>query len=221
MAKIPAIAWTVTTGLSFLILADVGADAQTSSAAGPGFLSSDKVISALVSGIVSGFVAIVGGGVSLYLAWRTARNTVILEHAKRQNELALTISELVSSTDLEVRKAAMRRFAVGIVKIIEPKTHPERGKVYFIPMNSRVTVGRSDDNDIIIKEERGWLSRWHCGFISDQHNVWIDDYKSHNGTRVNGVDIVESTMLKSGDDIEIGPYKLHFRAIRGNTILSQ
>jgi hypothetical protein len=188
------------------------AEAQAPSS--PSVPNTAAAIIALVGVILSAIV-------SAALAWLTARNTIRSEHSKRQSELALKISDLVSAQDADARRAAMRRFAVGIVKVVEPKNHPEQGKVHFIPMNSRVTVGRSDDNDIVLKDKENSLSRWHCGFIANQHSVWIDDYKSLNGTNVGGQPISGSRALNTEDQIEIGPYKLHFRIIGQNTILSQ
>jgi hypothetical protein len=176
-----------------------------------------KILAALIA-----FVGVVVSAVvSLILAWFTARAAVRSEHAKRQSELALKISDMVSAADETSRRSAMRRFAVGLVKVIEPENHEEVGMVHFIPMNSRVTVGRSKDNDIVLADSEDTLSRWHCGFISDQQRVWLDDYNSKNTTKVGGQEISESRELKSGDEITIGPYKLHFRTIHPNTILSQ
>jgi hypothetical protein len=177
------------------------------------------------SKIAAAFIALVGvvvsATVSLILAWFAARAAVRSEHAKRQSELALKVSDMISAADETSRRSAMRRFAVGLVKVIAPENHEEVGTVHFIPMNSRVTVGRSEDNDIVLKDSKDTLSRWHCGFISDQRHVWLDDYSSKNTTKVAGQEISESRELKSGDEITIGPYKLHFRTIHPNTILSQ
>lgn len=169
---------------------------------------------------------LVSGLVALIVAILTSRFTLRNERSKRQGDLALKIAELVSSTEDVERSAAMRRFAVGIVKIVEPESHPESGNVYFIPMNSRVTVGRDIDNDIALqdadrKDKFATLSRWHCGFFADQERVWIDDYKSTNGTLVNGTPISCPRLLKSEDEVSIGQFKFSFRYIRKNTILSQ
>jgi hypothetical protein len=180
-----------------------------------------KIIVALIS--VGGIIvsALLSAAIAYFLARFTAQNTVRSEHAKRQAELGLKISELVSTKEEDARRSAMRRFAVGIIKVMAPTQHPECGNVYFVPMNSRITVGRSDDNDIVLKDDENILSRWHCGFIADQHKVWIDDYKSTNGTKVNGAYIKKPFRLASEDDITIGPYRMHFRSIRENTILTQ
>jgi pSer/pThr/pTyr-binding forkhead associated (FHA) protein len=115
----------------------------------------------------------------------------------------------------------MRRFAVGVIKVVEPPNHPEAGKVYFIPMNARVTVGRSEDNDIVLSDKNDWLSRWHCGLIADQNSVWIDDFISKNGTKIGSERISTPYLLKTGDEIVLGPFKLRFQKIQENTILSQ
>lgn len=177
------------------------------------------------STVLAAVIACLGVIVSAMVSWKissvTARRLLLSEHTKRQSDLALKISDMVSSSDTEQRYAAMRRFAVAVIKITEPAEHGERGVVYFIPMNSRVTVGRSEDNDIVLADDNNSLSRWHCGFSSDQKRVWIDDYHSLNGTVVRQRKISEPTLLNSGDVIEIGPFRLHFQTIKENTILVQ
>lgn len=168
--------------------------------------------------------AILAAVISAAVAWVTAMRTVKSEHAKRQSELALKISELVSSKDETIRKAAMRRFAVAIFKISAPDSapkHKEEGVVHFIPMNSRVTVGRDEDNDITLEVQDRSLSRWHCGFISDRDAVWIDDYRSLNGTHVNGKAISTPCLLKDADEITVGRFKMTFRYVGKNSILSR
>ena len=115
----------------------------------------------------------------------------------------------------------MRRFAIGVVKVVKPEKHPETGKVFFIPMNSRVTVGREDDNDIVLQDTQNYASRWHCGFIADQTNVWLEDYIAKNPTLLGGVEINQPHLLQDGDIISIGPFELRFKKIKENSILSQ
>jgi hypothetical protein len=170
--------------------------------------------------VLSGFIALVGVLASAAVAWITARNTVRSEYIKRQSDLALQISQIVATHDEKARKEAMRRFAVGIIKVVEPRDHAQFGMVFFIPMNSRVTMGRAADNDIVLEDNKNWLSRWHAGFIASQHEVWIDDFASKNGTMVRGSEIQGSCRLKHHDKISVGPYVLEFRLVRENTILS-
>jgi hypothetical protein len=171
--------------------------------------------------MAAALIALVGVLASAAVAWITARATVRSEHVKRQAELALQISQIVATHDEKARSEAMRRFAVGILKVVEPRDHEQFGMVFFIPMNSRVTMGRANDNDIVLEDDKNWLSRWHAGFIASQHEVWIDDFASKNGTKVQGSEIKGSRLLKHGDTIIVGPYVLEFRLVRENTILSQ
>jgi pSer/pThr/pTyr-binding forkhead associated (FHA) protein len=73
----------------------------------------------------------------------------------------------------------------------------------------------------VLQDKDNSLSRWHCGILSNQNSVWLDDYESLNGTEVNGAEISASRKLNSADVICIGPYKIKFRAIHENTILAQ
>src|SRR5215471_19363882 len=91
--------------------------------------------------MVPALIALAGVLASAAVAWITARNAVRSEHARRQTDLALQISQIVATHDEKARREAMRRFAVGILKVVEPKDHGQSGVVFFIPMNSRVTMG--------------------------------------------------------------------------------
>lgn len=164
---------------------------------------------------------VISAGIASFVSWLTARSAINSEKLRRQSDLALQIANLISSKDEETKRAAMRRFAVGIVKVIKPESHPEAGRVYFIPMNSRVTVGRASDNDIVLNDAELSLSRWHCGFVASQDKVWIDDFRSSNGTCVNGEEICQSTLLGGQSHIKLGPFVLRYSSVYPNTILHQ
>ena len=70
--------------------------------------------------VIAAFIAVggvvVSALVSVIVAKISARDAVRSEQTKRQSELALKISDIVSSKDKDVRRAAMRRFAVAVVK---------------------------------------------------------------------------------------------------------
>jgi hypothetical protein len=208
--------WSLSAALLFAtaLLASTPAFAEVTPSENP------KIIVAVIAaaGVVIG--ALVSATIAFWTARTTAKNTLASDYSKRQIELALKISELVSDPDPDRRKAAMRRFSVAVVKTVEPKDHGEWGRVHFVPMNSRITIGRKDDNDIVLDDDKGTLSRHHCGLLSDQRNVWIDDYSSLNGTKVNGQPIKGSTLLKDGDRIEIPPFKIEFRMVKENSILT-
>lgn len=64
-----------------------------------------------------------------------------------------------------------------------------------------VTLGRDPDCDVVIPNMLA--SRQHCRIEFDGSDILLTDLESQNGTLVNG-DLVEQTVLKSGDVITIG-----------------
>jgi hypothetical protein len=165
-------------------------------------------------------VAITAVGTGI-VSWRVAQRAARGEYDRRQSELALQISEIVSSEEPQVRQAAMRRFAVAVLRVKRPSGHAAAGSVFFVPMNSRITIGRDDSNDVVLKDDKNYLSRWHCGLMANSHDVWIDDYESTNGTAVNRNPVFRSRHLQDNDVIHIGPYEIVFREICRNEILSK
>jgi len=67
---------------------------------------------------------------------------------------------------------------------------------------SRVTLGRSLDNDIILSVDS--VSGHHCELEKRERDYWISDLDSRNGTFVNNKRITEQVMIQPGDLIQIG-----------------
>ena len=66
-----------------------------------------------------------------------------------------------------------------------------------------VSIGRHQDNDLVIKEDTN-TSRIHCTIFIDDKDLYIADLKSTNGTVVNGKEIAESVLLSDKDKILVG-----------------
>ncbi|WP_144392255.1 FHA domain-containing protein [Pleionea sediminis] len=80
--------------------------------------------------------------------------------------------------------------------------------------NGVLTIGRAPDNDVQIQDNS--VSSFHAQilheedeYLEDQNHYEIEDLKSTNSTRVNGVKI-EKQKLNNGDLIEIGYSKFRF-----------
>jgi len=69
-------------------------------------------------------------------------------------------------------------------------------------------IGREQGVDIVLADKQ--CSRQHCRIISLHSQFMIEDLKSTNGTRVNGVPVTTVLALNSGDQIALGETLLGF-----------
>jgi len=201
-------------------------------------------VGVLGAALLTGIAALVVQFMQLSAKARAEQQTAIAEWRQRQRELALKIVETIAAN-----RGEARRFAVGLVKVEhvsylqEGNSSNQRGETRFIPVNSRITVGRDAENDIHLSEElltadqNRELSRYHCGFVANQENVVLEDYNSTNGTlvaspsgteilEVNGIEtrfsaISSPQILADRDLIWVGPFVLRFVQLKANETLIQ
>jgi len=71
-------------------------------------------------------------------------------------------------------------------------------------------VGRDETNDITIP--RDTVSSFHATIDHREGYYWVEDHRSTNGTRLNGVTLAanEPAQLKSGDRIDFANYEFRF-----------
>ena len=79
----------------------------------------------------------------------------------------------------------------------------------FSLSDDRIAVGRRPDSGIFLDDVT--VSRDHAVLIRRGADYWLDDCGSLNGTYVNRRR-VESHHLQDGDELQIGKYKLTYRA---------
>jgi pSer/pThr/pTyr-binding forkhead associated (FHA) protein len=77
----------------------------------------------------------------------------------------------------------------------------------FAVEGDRMTIGRSPDAAVFLDDVT--VSRNHALLVKRRDGLYIDDLGSLNGTYVNRRRI-ESHKLSSGDDLQIGKYKLTY-----------
>jgi len=82
------------------------------------------------------------------------------------------------------------------------------GKVIDL-IEERITAGRAVDNTIRLED--GTVSHHHAVFLLDGSDYKLRDLNSTNGTRVNGLRIVE-TALHHGDQVRLGSVEMRFES---------
>ena len=83
-----------------------------------------------------------------------------------------------------------------------------RAGEHFSPQGDRTTIGRSPDNDIFLDDVT--VSRKHAVLVQSGGEIRIEDLGSLNGTFVNRRRIDSAMRLESGDEVQIGKYRLSF-----------
>ncbi len=79
----------------------------------------------------------------------------------------------------------------------------------FLLDSDRVSAGRHPDSEIFLDDVT--VSRRHAVFVRDGDSFTVSDAGSLNGTYVNR-DRIEQVLLKDGDEVQIGKYRLVFFA---------
>ena len=83
--------------------------------------------------------------------------------------------------------------------------YPDGGTDVIRLEKTKMTIGRFEDNDIVIPDPR--ISRSHAEIEKSSRGFVIKDLGSYNQVRVNGKKI-KSVLLKEQDEIKIGPARL-------------
>ncbi len=79
----------------------------------------------------------------------------------------------------------------------------------FLINTEKVTAGRHQDSDIFLDDIS--VSRRHATFTRTNEGIVVKDLGSLNGTYVNR-DLVEEQLLRHGDEVQIGKFRLVFFA---------
>jgi hypothetical protein len=78
---------------------------------------------------------------------------------------------------------------------------------------SRMLVGRAPNCDCVLPED--CVSRKHAQVWRDHDRWFLRDLGSRNGTRVNGVRVIETVEVRPGDRVSLGGANYRLRARRG------
>jgi len=76
-----------------------------------------------------------------------------------------------------------------------------------LPPNASAMIGRDESaNDVILHHPQ--VSRMHARIVSRGNEYTLQDLGSSRGTQLNGEATSGNVDLKSGDVLQIGPYKI-------------
>lgn len=96
------------------------------------------------------------------------------------------------------------------LEILEPGANAHLRKGTVIPLRSGLSVGRKDDNTIVLQDP--YVSYYHLRFFLRDGRYVIEDLASTNGTTLNHDRLEHKTYLKVNDVITLG--STVFRVIR-------
>ena len=86
----------------------------------------------------------------------------------------------------------------------------EDAKGHQIPIHASCSIGRSASNQVGLTSDK--VSRRHAIIqVQREHEYWLVDFGSRNGTYLNGQRIIQPTRLRAGDRVNIGPFEFVFR----------
>jgi hypothetical protein len=92
--------------------------------------------------------------------------------------------------------------------IVTPESGPSRE---YSLNKHEMTIGRADDNDIVIKDI--YVSRKHARIaVEGDYYIWFDRDEVTQPTRIDGSAVAGSQTLHDGDTIEVGGTVIVFRA---------
>ena len=127
------------------------------------------------------------------------------------NQLRLAGIVDVSEGFLRVRNRIYGRvFDQAWIDANVPDAELEKPGGARIRLRGTCTIGRTSTSDIVLADAK--VSRRHALVQPQkQYEFWLLDLGSSNGTYLNGRRITQPVLLRDGDQIEIGPFRLRFR----------
>ncbi|MDR2748571.1 MAG: FHA domain-containing protein [Bifidobacteriaceae bacterium] len=87
----------------------------------------------------------------------------------------------------------------------------EEGNLFQAPLeNADITIGRSDDNSIVLKDN--FISAKHLKVFRDGKKVYVEDLSSTNGTFIKGKQIFGINEIKLNQIVQLGNSTLEVKA---------
>ncbi len=107
-------------------------------------------------------------------------------------------SDMTQVGNLESMVLDARKFE--LVEVINFVSGPEQGKV--VALTGKTVVGRSRSCEVTLTDAS--CSRQHAVFERRSKKMFVEDLRSTNGVKVNGVRIIAPVELVDGDRVQLG-----------------
>ncbi|WP_139903900.1 FHA domain-containing protein [Clostridium thermarum] len=88
------------------------------------------------------------------------------------------------------------------LEVIAAPENSNLGKGSIIPINRLITIGRKEDNMVILNDP--YASGYHAKVYVRNTDYYLEDLNSTNGTLLNEEKVEGKVMLEPGDEIRIG-----------------
>ncbi len=121
----------------------------------------------------------------------------------------LPVEELSEATDLDAQIGALE-LPRGVGLLVVARGYDEG--VRFVLKRDVTTAGRHPDSDVFLDDIT--VSRRHAEFVTRTQTTSVRDVGSLNGTYVNR-ERIEEAVLTSGDEVQIGKFKLLYLKAAG------
>lgn len=100
-------------------------------------------------------------------------------------------------------RALLSTFSQGLLPLETRRIHiPSEDREYVLFAKSVITIGRKEDNDIVVMNQD--VSRSHARVGLKNQAFLVEDHGSSNGTRLNGLRIQKTAVLHDRDMLGIG-----------------
>lgn len=128
-------------------------------------------------------------------------------HAGDTTRVILGVEEDTRTIELSADDAAaIRALPAGNALLIVTRG-PDVGARFLLD-KEEVTAGRSPNSDIFLDDIT--VSRHHAMFFRRDGQYHVSDQRSHNGTYVNRTLVDQAAVLRPGDEVQIGKYRMTF-----------
>lgn len=114
----------------------------------------------------------------------------------------------VATQGKEKTKRQRRPGVKGVPSFVVIEPRQRRGQTFTL--SNTLSIGRVDDNDIIVTDD-SFVSSHHARIEIRPDSVWVVDLKSTNGTFVNGQRVADARSVRKGDRIQVGGTVLEMR----------